>query len=388
MTPAKRVGMGLIGAGFVGPQHVDAVRRLGFVDVVAVAAGSEASARAKADALGVPRAYGSYQALLDDPDIQVVHNATPNHLHFPINLAAIAKGKHVVSDKPLAMTSAQARQLLDAATAAGIVHAVTFNYRGNPLVQQMRQLVTSGTIGAPHFVHGHYLQDWLLKDSDYSWRLEPDKGGASSALADIGSHWCDLAQHILGARIVGVLADIATTVPRRRKPAGSRAAFSTGAADDADEWVDIVLEDSASVLIRFDNGAKGAFSVGQTCAGHKNDLTMEVCGAVSSLRWRQEAQNELWIGHRDRANELLQKDPALLDPAVSRYAQLPGGHQEAWADAFCNLMRDIYAVITRERLPRPPAFASFEDGYRANLIVEAMLASAAAGGVWTPVTVP
>lgn len=385
----KRIGMGLVGAGFVGPHHLDAVRRLGYVDVVAIAGSSDASAMAKAAALGVPRAYGSFEALLDDPDIQVVHNATPNYLHFPVNMAAIAKGKHVVSDKPLAMTAAEAKQLVDAATKAGIVHAVTFNYRGNPLVQQARQLIASGAVGAPRFVHGQYLQDWLLKDTDYSWRLEPDKGGASSALGDIGSHWCDLAQHISGARITEVLADITTTIPQRKKPLGSREAFAAGGKDDKFELVDIKVEDLASVLVRFDNGAKGSFSVGQICAGHKNDLVVEVCGSISSLKWRQESQNELWIGHRDRANELLQKDPGLLDPSVQQYAHLPGGHQEAWADAFCNLMRDIYGFIAAGHSPtepHPPAFATFEDGYRANVVVEAILQSAAAGSVWTKVS--
>ena len=193
----KRIGMGIVGAGFVGPHHIDAVRRLGFVDVVAVAGSSEASASAKAKSLGVAKGYGSYEALLDDPNVHVVHNATPNYLHYPVNAAAIAKGKHVVSDKPLAMTAAEAKKLLDQATKAGIVHAVTFNYRGNPLVQQARLAIARGDIGKPHFLFGHYVQDWLLKDTDYSWRLEPDKGGASSALGDIGSHWCDLAQHIL-----------------------------------------------------------------------------------------------------------------------------------------------------------------------------------------------
>lgn len=386
----KRIGMGLVGAGFVGPHHLDAVRRLGFVDVVAIAGSSDASARKKADALGVPKAYGSYEALLEDPDIQVVHNATPNYLHFPVNMAAIAKGKHIVSDKPLGMTAAEAKQLLDAAKQAGIIHAVTFNYRGNPLVQQARHMIAAGTVGAPRFVHGHYLQDWLLKDTDYSWRLEPDKGGASSALGDIGSHWCDLAQHISGSRITSVLADITTTIPQRKRPIGNREAFAAGGADEAYELVDIAVEDLASVLIRFENGAKGAFSVGQICAGHKNDLVVEVCGAISSLKWRQESQNELWIGHRDRANELLPKDPGLLDSSVQRYAHLPGGHQEAWADAFCNLMRDIYGFIAGGRSPgdpHPPAFATFEDGYRANVIVEAILQSAAAGSVWTPVNV-
>ena len=218
--------MGIVGAGFVGPHHIDAVRRLGYVDVVAVAGSSQASAEKKAEALGARKAYGSYEALLDDPDVQVVHNATPNYLHYPVNAAAIAKGKHVISDKPLAMTAAEAKKLLDQATKAGIVHAVTFNYRGNPLVQQARHAIKRGDIGKPHFLVGHYLQDWLLKDTDYSWRLEPDKGGASSALGDIGSHWCDLAQHVSGLRITHVLGDITTVLPTRKKPRGSREAFA------------------------------------------------------------------------------------------------------------------------------------------------------------------
>src|SRR6185503_3248782 len=171
-----RIGMGLVGAGFVGPHHIDAVRRLGFVDVVAIASSNEESARGKAEALGVRKGYGSYQALLDDPEVQVVHNATPNHLHYEVTSAALARGKHVVSYKPLAMTSAQAKRLVDEARRAGVVAAVTFNYRGNPLVQQARVAVARGDIGTPHFLYGHYLQDWLLKQTDYSWRLDPEKG--------------------------------------------------------------------------------------------------------------------------------------------------------------------------------------------------------------------
>jgi predicted dehydrogenase len=386
----KRIGMGIVGAGFVGPHHVDAVRRLGFVDIVAVAGSSEASAQKKAEALGARKAYGSYEALLDDPDVQVVHNATPNYLHYPVNAAAIERGKHVISDKPLAMTAAEAKKLLDAANAKGIVHAVTFNYRGNPLVQQARHAIARGDIGAPHFLVGYYLQDWLIKDTDYSWRLEPDKGGASSALGDIGSHWCDLAQHISGLRITEVLGEITTVVPKRKKPRGSREAFQTGGGDEQVDIVDIKVEDLASVLLRFDNGAKGSFSVGQVCAGHKNDLILEICGPKGSLRWRQEHQNELWFGHRDKANEILQKDPSLIDDEARRYAHLPGGHQEAWADAFANLMRDIYGTIAAGKKvggkDHPPAFATFEDGYRANCIVEAILESAKKGSVWTKVS--
>lgn len=381
-----RIGMGLVGAGFVGPHHVDAVRRLGFVDIVAVAGSTEASGRAKAETLGARRGYGDYQALIDDPDVQVVHNATPNHLHFEVTAAALARGKHVVSDKPLAMTAAQSRRLVEQARRAGVVTAVTFNYRGNPLVQQARLAVARGDIGRPHFLHGHYLQDWLSRETDYSWRLDPEKGGASSALGDIGSHWCDLAQHVSGLAITHVLGDVTTVIPRRTKPRGAREAFQTG-GDDAVDVVDITVEDLASVLLRFDNGAKGSFSVGQVCSGHKNDLVLEVCGAAASVRWRQEHQNELWTGHRGRANEVLQKDPSLVDEGARGYARLPGGHQEAWADAFSNLMRDIYGCIAAGPPygALPPAVATFEDGYRANVIVEAILESARGGGVWTPV---
>ena len=385
----KRLGMGIIGAGFVGPHHVDAVRRLGFVDIVAVAGSTDASAARKAEALGARKAYGSYEALLADPEVHVVHNATPNYLHHRVTAAAIASGKHVVADKPLALTAAEAQDLLARARNAGIVHAVTFNYRGNPLVQQMRIAIARGDLGRPQFIHGSYLQDWLLKDTDYSWRLEPDKGGASSAMGDIGSHWCDLAQHVSGLRITHVLSDLTTVVSRRRKPRGSREAFQAAGSDEAYDTVDITVEDLGSVMLRFDNGAKGTFYVGQVCAGHKNDLVLEVCGSQSTMRWRQENQNELWIGHRDKANELLHKDPSLLDAGASGYAHLPGGHQEGWADAFCNVMRDIYGFIAAGRRPddpHPPAFATFEDGYRANCVVEAILASAKHGGVWTAVT--
>src|SRR5262245_38362026 len=379
--------MGLVGPGFVGVHHIDAVRRLGFVDVVAIAASSESSARRKADALDVPKAYGSFEALAADPDVHVVHNTTPNHLHEAVIMAALAQRKHVISDKPLAMTGAEARRLADAASAAGVVNAVTFNYRGNPLVQQAREMIAADEIGPVHFVHGSYLQDWLLQPTDFSWRLEPQKGGASSAIGDIGSHWCDLVQHVVGQRIVEVLADLTTVIQTRLKPAGSVEAFAKS-ADGGRERFTVTSEDLATVLVRFDGGAKGCFSVGQVCAGHKNDLWFEVNGRKASLRWYQEEQNALWIGRRETANGILAKDPSLLGPVAASYAHLPGGHQEAWADAFCNVMRDIYRFIASGKAPgapKPPAFATFEDGYHASAIVDAILESHRHRGVWTTV---
>jgi predicted dehydrogenase len=383
----KRIGMGLVGPGFVGVHHIDAVRRLGFVDVVAIAASTEASARRKADSLGVSRAYGSYEELVADPDVHVVHNTTPNYLHGPVIKAALAHGKHIVSDKPLAMTATEARELWNAASLAGVVHAVTFNYRGNPLVQQAREMVASGELGGIHFVHGAYLQDWLIEPTDFSWRLEPEKGGASSAVGDIGSHWCDLVQHVVGQRIVEVLADLTTVVGTRLRPSASPEAFAR-TADVAREPFAVRSEDLASIILRFDGGAKACVSVGQVCAGHKNDLWFEVSGRHQSLRWRQEQQNELWIGRRDAANAVLPKDPSLLGPVARAYAHLPGGHQEAWADAFRNVLRDVYQVIAdlpRPSDPKPPAFATFEDGYRAACVVDAILESHRCGSVWTKV---
>src|SRR5947209_7029408 len=250
----KRIGMGLVGPGFVGAHHIDAVRRLGFVDVVAIAGSSEQSARRKADALGIPKAYGSFEALVADPDISVVHNTTPNYLHGPVINAVLARRKHIISDKPLAMTGDEALCLWKAARDAGVVHAVTFNYRGNPLVQQAREMIATGEIGPVHYVHGAYLQDWLLEPTDFSWRLEPEKGGASSAVGDIGSHWCDLVQHVVGRRIVEVLADLTTVIGTRLKPAASPEAFAVANPEstDARQRVAIHSEDLATILLRFE----------------------------------------------------------------------------------------------------------------------------------------
>ena len=380
--------MGLVGPGFVGAHHIDAVRRLGFVDVVALCDASADRALAKAEAFGVSRAYDSVAALASDPAVDVVHVATPNARHGRDVLAVLAAGKHVVCEKPLAISADEAHGLWQAAEDAGVVHAVMFNYRGNPLVQEARARVASGAIGPVHFVHGAYLQDWLLEPTDFSWRLEPEQGGPSVAFGDIGSHWVDLVQHVVGRRIEAVLADLTTVVPVRQKPHGSPEAFSAG--DTADRQpVQIRTDDMASVLMRFEGGAKGCVSVGQVCAGHKNDCWFEVNGAAGSLRWRQERQNELWVGKRHEPSAILPKDPALLSPPARPYAHLPGGHQEGWPDAFANVCRDIYSAIAAAASPtpspRPTAMATFEDGYRAACLVDAVLQSHGNGGVWTAV---
>jgi predicted dehydrogenase len=378
----KRIGMGLVGPGFIAPHHIDAVRRLGYIDVIAIAGSSQSSAERKAEQLDIDRAYGSYIDLINDPDIDVVHNTTPSYMHFPISMAAIKAGKHIISDKPLAVTPDECALLSDAAAAAGVVNAVTFNYRGNPLVQQARLMVAEQNIGALNFVHGYYLQDWMTDANVYSWRSDPTKNGVSSALADIGSHWCDLAEHISGSTITEVLADLTTVVKTRYSAGGSAEAFSANVSAERHP-VTVTSEDLASVLVRFANGAKGCFSVGQVAPGHKNDLQIEFNGRAGSLRWIQERQNELWIGRHDQPNATMVKDPAALLPAARPYAHLPAGHQEAWSDAFRNVIGDIYTwIVTGEK---GPTISTFADGYRISRVIQAMLKSNEAGGTWQPV---
>jgi predicted dehydrogenase len=388
MTQLGRIGMGLIGPGFIAPHHIDAVRRLGDVDVVAIAGSSVASAEQKARQYGVGRFYGDYKDLIADPQIQVIHNTTPSHLHFPVSMAALEAGKHVISDKPLALDPAQCRKLRDAAVAAGVVNAVTFNYRGNPLVQQARAMIAKDEIGRVVFIHGHYLQDWMTSDTVYSWRSDPEKGGVSSALADIGSHWCDLAEHTSGQRIVAVLADLHTVVKTRYSAGASAEAFES-AAEGERTPVEVNSEDLASILLRFDNGARGCLTVGQVLPGHKNNLQIELNGRKASLRWNQEQQNELWVGRQDQPNMILAKDPSLMLPEARAYAHLPGGHQEAWADAFRNVIADAYRAIRRGACSVPATssttLCSFANATHTACVVDAMLRSHALGGVWQTV---
>ncbi len=385
----RKIRTGLIGAGFVGPLHMEAVRRLGYVEVAGVATSNLESAQKKADRLNIGRAYSSYEELLADRSIDVVHVCTPNYLHYEVVMAALESGKHVICDKPLALTSIEAQKMRDRALETARVNAVTFNYRFNPMVQQARAMREKGELGQVRFVYGQYLQDWLLYETDFSWRLESDKGGASSSVGDIGSHWCDTAQFIAGLKIERVLADLSTMVQVRKKPTGSREAFAAGSDEDQYEDYVVTSDDLGSVLIEFEGGARGAFTVGQVCAGHKNDLQIEVNGSVASLHWKQERPNELWLGYRDRPNAVMTRDASLLDESVGRYVNLPGGHNEGWADAFKNLMSSIYSFIAEEYDPLKDTdkidFPTFEDGYRANCVVDAIVRSNVDRSVWTKV---
>jgi predicted dehydrogenase len=382
MSKQAQIKAAVIGTGFIGPTHVEALRRLG-IEVTGIAGSSPERTRPKADELRLERVYGSYREVLDDPQVTVVHICTPNRYHYQISKEALAAGKHVVCEKPLAMTVQEADELVEVARQSGLVNAVNFNIRFYPLVQEMRARVRHGNLGNVYIVQGSYLQDWLLKETDWNWRLEPEAGGGLRAVGDIGSHWLDLATFITGKHVRAVLADMATFLPVRKKPLKPVDTFAGKLLSPEDyEEKQVSTEDYAAVLLRFDDGTRGIMSVSQVCAGRKNQLTMEISGSGGALAWNGERPNELWIGHRDSPNELLTKDPSLLSPEARRWASYPGGHAEGFPDTFKQLYRAVYAAIDGDMRVEYPTFA---DGAEEQHIAEAIAASAQSGS-WVEVS--
>ncbi len=374
----SQVGVAVVGAGFIGPVHIEAIRRLG-KPVVGILASTPEKGRAAAGVLAIPRAYESYEQLLGDPQVKVVHLASPNRLHFSQCKQAIAAGKHVVCEKPLAMTTTETNELVELARKAQLVTAVCYNVRFYPLCLEARQRIAAGELGDLYHVTGSYVQDWLLYDTDFNWRVLAEDGGALRAVADIGTHWVDLVGFITGLEIEQVCADLRTFLPVRRRPKGSVETFQSKVSRPPEtEPVRIPTEDYGSVLLRFKGGGRGNFSVSQVNPGRKNCLRFEMAGSKGAMAWNSERPNELWLGHRDRPNELLLRDPALLHPPANRYATTPGGHNEGFVDTFKQMFRAIYEYIEGgDRESRP--FASFADGHREVALCEAILTSQQSG---------
>jgi predicted dehydrogenase len=363
------VRAGVVGTGFIGTVHVEALRRLG-VEVVGVVGSSPERARAKALA---PVVEG-YEQLLADDRVDVVHLTTPNHLHYPQVKQALEAGKHTVCEKPLAMTSEQSAELVELARQSGLVHCTNFNIRFYPQVRQARALVAEGALGTVWNVHGGYLQDWLQLPTDWNWRLEPEKGGTLRAVADIGSHWLDLVQFVTGTRIESLLADLATAIPVRQRPAGEVETFA-GADDVEREAAEMTTEDVAHILLRFENGTRGSLVVSQVSAGRRNSLRFEVDGSKGAVAWDSERHEELWLGHRGRPNELLLRDPALLAPEARSGTRLPAGHAEGFAETFKELYRTVYTAAAAGEPPDEPDYPTFVDGHWENVLGDAVALS-------------
>ncbi|HET6684121.1 MAG TPA: Gfo/Idh/MocA family oxidoreductase [Gaiella sp.] len=378
LTTPKTLRAGVVGTGFIGVVHVDALRRIG-VEVAGVVGSSEERAAAK----GIAPAYPSYDALLADGSVDVVHLTTPNDLHYDQAKQALAAGKHVVCEKPLAMTSEQSEELVQLAKSSGLVHCTNFNIRFYPIVQDARERVRAGELGAVWNVHGAYLQDWLATPEDWNWRLEPERGGDLRAVGDIGSHWMDLAQFITGARIVEVFADLATTIPVRRRPVGEVETFSS--ATDV-ERVDAPMstEDIAHILVRFEGGARGSCVLSQVSFGRKNAIRIEVDGSLGTLAWDGERHEELWLGSREHGNEVLQRNAQLMHAAAAARTHLPVGHAEGFADTFRELYRAVYADVAHGGPSDEPDYPTFHDGHVENVLCDAV-ARSNREGAWVPV---
>ena len=369
------MGAAVVGTGFIGVVHVEALRRLG-VQLHGVVGSSRERAAARVHEAGLPPAYPSFEAMLDDPRVEVVHVTTPNHLHHGQVKAALDVGKHVVCEKPLAMTSAQSAELVRLAEATGLVNAVNFNLRFYPVLQHLRGVAQEDGLGAIRLVSGHYLQDWLLFDTDWNWRLEPELGGDLRAVADIGSHWLDFTSFLTGRRVTAVMADLTTFIKTRRQPAGPVETFATE-RDTKGVDREIHTEDAANILIRYEGGARGSVTVSQVSPGRKNSLEFEIDGATSAAGWNSERPDELWLGHRGRPNELLLRDPAIMNAAGRKAAYLPGGHAEGFADTFKALYAAVYAAVIEGR--PGGGYPTFADGHDQMLVGDAVARSTREG---------
>ena len=369
----KTIRTAIFGTGFMGRVHLEAVRRLEFVEAAAIAGRNAEAAQRLGAGFSVPKITNNYREILRDPAIDAVHICTPNAQHFPMARDALNAGKHVICEKPLATSVDDGEELVALAAERGLRNCVCHNLRFYPMVQQMRAMRKAGDLGEILVVQGTYFQDWLLYDTDWNWRVDAKAGGPSRCMADIGSHWFDLAEHVTGLRVSSLCADLQTFHPTRKQPKQSVETFASKVLRPED-YIETAVdtEDFGAVIFRMGDRARGSVTASQVSAGRKNRFSIEVYGTRASVAWNQERPDELWVGHRDTANDIFIKDPSLLKPEARSYADLPGGHSEGYGDTFKQIFRRFYASIGAGGTPEYPQFV---DGLRQLTILDAVLKS-------------
>jgi predicted dehydrogenase len=369
----KTIRTAIFGTGFMGRVHLEAVRRLEFVEAAAIAGRNAEAAQRLGAGFSVPKITNNYREILRDPAIDAVHICTPNAQHFPMARDALNAGKHVICEKPLATSVDDGEELVALAAERGLRNCVCHNLRFYPMVQQMRAMRKAGDLGEILVVQGTYFQDWLLYDTDWNWRVDAKAGGPSRCMADIGSHWFDLAEHVTGLRVSSLCADLQTFHPTRKQPKQSVETFASKVLRPED-YIETAVdtEDFGAVIFRMGDRARGSVTASQVSAGRKNRFSIEVYGTRASVAWNQERPDELWVGHRDTANDIFIKDPSLLKPEARSYADLPGGHSEGYDDTFKQIFRRFYASIGAGGTPEYPQFV---DGLRQLTILDAVLKS-------------
>jgi len=368
----KRIKTAVVGTGFMGRVHLEALRRTEFVDVAAIVGRTTAPAQKLGEGFEIPAA--DFEQVIRDPQIDAVHICTPNAAHFDMAKRALAAGKHVLCEKPLGTTVAEGEELVALAKQKKLRNCVCHNLRCYPMVQQMRRMREAGELGDILVVQGTYSQDWLLYDTDWNWRVDSKSGGPSRAMADIGSHWFDAVEHITGQRVTSLCADLQTFHKTRKRPKGPVQTFANKMISvevTIEESVD--TEDFGSVIFQMGKRTRGSMTASQVSAGRKNHLYLEIFGSEASVAWDGEHPNQLWVGRRDDPNEIVIKDPALLDPEARPYADEPGGHAEGYPDTFKQIFRRFYASITDAKAPAD--YPQFADGLRQMQVLDAVLTS-------------
>jgi len=380
----KHWNTAVIGAGFIGRVHLEAIRRLGHIQIAALADPELEKAKQLGAEFSVGRIDADFHGILEDRSIDAVHVCTPNHLHFPVAKAALDAGKHVLCEKPLATSVNEASALAAAASQAGKRNCLCHNLRYYPAVQQMRAMREAGELGEILVMQGTYSQDWLAEETDWNWRVLSSAGGPSRCMADIGSHWFDMAEYITGCRVSALCTDLHTFHKTRKRPKSSIETFA-GKFQRPDDYdvVAIDTEDYGAVIFRMGERTRGAMTASQVSRGRKNRLNIEIYGSKCGVAWDQERPDELWMGYRNTNNQVLVKDPSLLREAARRSADLPGGHSEGYGDTFKQVFRRFYASL--EGTSAEPEYPQFRDGLRQLQLVEAELESSRKHG-WVEVS--
>lgn len=368
----KIIKTAIIGIGFIGIAHIEAVRRLGNVDIIAIC--NNINCSELAEKFNIAKSYSDYRKMIDSEDLDVIHICTPNDTHFEIAKYALNHNTHVICEKPLAKNVNEARELAELAKEKKLIHAVNFHSRFYPMVHQIKEMIANNEVGSIYSIHGGYLQDWLFLDTDYSWRLESAQSGDSRAVADIGSHWIDTIEHITNLKIEKVFADFAIFHKTRKKPLQGISTYSNNLSSNKEyENIPINTEDYAQILIHFTNGSKGNLTVSQMFAGKKNQMYFSISGSKETLHWDSENSNEVWVGKRNDYNQLISKDPSIMHSGAASISSYPGGHVEGFPDAFKHCFDNIYKAIKNES---QQDYATFDDGLREMIICDAIVSSA------------
>ncbi len=370
--PGNKLKIALVGPGFIGKQHYEAIRRLPNTEIIAVVEPNEEALKSFAEHYGIEHQFTQYDDLFKLDDLDVIHICTPNFLHYEMAKKALENNKHVFCEKPLSLTAEESYELKELAKSKSVKHAVNLNYRSNAMVREMKYRAAND-IGDLLLVKGEYIQDWLMYDTDYDWHFDPKLVGPSRTVADIGTHLFDLVQFTTGQKIKRVFANLITVYPTRFQRETVGETFSQTYVGDK-KPVKVLNEDAAMMICELEDGTKVSLNLSQVTGGFKNGLSLTLSGSKASLTWNQETADRLIVGKRDEGNEMIYADAKYLDASNRSFIALPNGHAVGWADAFKNSISEFYNHILGY-VDSSDSYVDFEKGHQLMTLVEASIKS-------------